>query len=107
MASGEADGGMVLDLTVLERACSSGASAAGRISHEIAYRDDAVVVTVYVRSPLEADGQSNPPTPYQLVLQEPLSDRLLPDGGVSPAARPSLDRDRVRDQTESSLVRDP
>ena len=71
---------------VHERACASGASAEGRIAPPvIVYGDRAIVVTFATR-PLGGgqDCQSNPPTPHEFELEEPLGERTLLDGSAFP-----------------------
>ena len=71
-----------------EWACNSGRDASGRVVQSVAYRDDAVVVTLALRP----DGdtmhscQSNPATPYVVRLDQAVGNRLLQDGGRWPAA---------------------
>lgn len=81
-----------IDIEVIALACAGGRSAEGRIVDPvIEYRADAVVVTVSVIPlPGPQDCPSNPPAPYQLVLDEPLGDRALLDGGVDPPAAPQV-----------------
>lgn len=75
-----------VDLLVVEMACASGASAAGRVELlGLDERADAVEVVVGVRAHGEgADCQSNPATPFTLRLQQPLGERTLIDGSVYP-----------------------
>lgn len=69
-----------LSLLVYERACSSGKSAKGRISAKVKYRDDSVVATVRVRPLAGAQTcQANPPTPYELQLDEAVGERRVID----------------------------
>lgn len=79
-----------LPLLVNEIECASGQSADGRIATpEVEYRQDAVVITMRVerRSDSE-DCPSNPDTPYNLELREPVGTRALLDGGQTPPASP-------------------
>ena len=83
-----------LPVLVNEVACASGQDASGRIPEpEIVYQQDAVVVTIRV-IPLGGAQScpSNPDTPYTLVLDEPLGERRLLDGGVDPPTPPDLER---------------
>lgn len=73
---------------VSERGCNSGEDARGRIVEpRIALSDDAITVLFAVR-PQEGEGmqtcQSNPETPYVLVLPEPIGNRTLFDGSEIP-----------------------
>jgi hypothetical protein len=81
-----------IDVLVVEQACASGEAATGRITEpEIAYRDDAVVITLRVIPP--AGGQTcpgNPDTPFTVKLDEPLGDRELFDGRTDPPSTPDL-----------------
>jgi len=83
-----------IDLLVYERECASGQTAEDRIQPpEVAYRDEAVVVTIRVRPKSGgATCQGNPPTPYTLELEEPLGHRDLlkgtGDGAVTPGTSP-------------------
>lgn len=78
---------------VTERACASGQASEGRVSDPIIeYRDSSVVVIFFVE-PLGGvqECPGNPPTPVEVDLGEPLSDRSLLDGGVWPARQPVED----------------
>lgn len=75
---------------VTERACASGRSAEGRvIGPVIEYTANAVIVTFQVQG---LDGAqacpSNPSTPVQVTLDEPLGDRQLLDGDSKPPREP-------------------
>lgn len=84
---------------VWERACTSGASLAGRIQEpDIEYRTHRVIITLYV-TPLDPpdDGPGSidvytcigpPSTPHTVTLAEPLGDRQLLDGGSYPPRPP-------------------
>jgi hypothetical protein len=75
---------------VTERACASGRSAEGRIiGPDITYTAQSAIITFQV---LGLDGAqecpSNPATPVQVTLDEPLGDRQLLDGDSSPPHEP-------------------
>jgi hypothetical protein len=80
----------VLQVLVLERACASGASAEGRIAEPvIVVTPTSVTVTMGVwRRVGDQSCQGNPPTPFVVVLPEPLGARELLDGGRQPPAPP-------------------
>jgi photosystem II stability/assembly factor-like uncharacterized protein len=71
---------------VLESACASGASPAGRVrSPVIEYRPDSIVVTFTIMSrPGEQDSQGNPPFPVEITLDEPIDNRTLLNGSAVP-----------------------
>ena len=81
-----------VSLLVNEVACASGRSAEGRISADVDYRGDEIVITAYVR-PLDGgqDCPGNPNTPYLLELDEPLGDRTLVNGATDELARRPLE----------------
>jgi hypothetical protein len=83
-----------IDVHVHERDCASGQPATGRIPDpEITYGEDVVVVTIRVIPPPgDQTCPSNPPTPFTLVLDEPLGDRTLLDGGQDPPGPPFVDQ---------------
>lgn len=83
-----------IPLLVNERACASGEPANDRIPEpDIDYGTDTVTVTIRViPRPGGQDCPSNPDTPYTLILDEPLGDRDLLDGGQDPPGRPAIDR---------------
>lgn len=75
-----------LDVLVTEVECNSGEDARGRVQEPAVIRSMesvTVIVTVVARSGGH-DCQSNPPTPFRLVLPEPLGDRALLDGSSIP-----------------------
>lgn len=79
-----------LHVLVMERDCTSGTSADGRIAEPaVDYASHAVTITIGVHS-LEGDQtcQGNPATQFTVLLGEPLGDRTLLDGGHSPAIEP-------------------
>lgn len=79
----------VLDVMVLEQECASGQRATGRIKDPKVERDDRQVIVTFTVEPVgEATCPSNPPTPHQLDLGEPLGDRQLLDGGTEPPREP-------------------
>ncbi len=80
-----------IHVQVWERACASGQPATGRVVGPVVrYQADTVTVTYGVRpKPGDQECPSNPPTPVLLVLEEPLGDRVLLDGGTYPAAPPA------------------
>jgi hypothetical protein len=80
----------VLQALVLERACASGASAVGRIAEPVIITTaTTVTITMGVwRRVGDQDCQGNPPTPFEVVLPEPLGTRELLDGGRQPPAPP-------------------
>jgi hypothetical protein len=75
-----------IHVLVTEWECHGDASAAGRIVKNVQYTSDGVVVTLAVR---QLSGPQTcpmpPPTPYVLVLDQPLGPRALLDGGIVPA----------------------
>lgn len=83
-----------IPVLVKEWACAGGSDAAGRIPDpQVAYRDDAVIVTFRViprGGPQDCPG--HPPTPFTVELSEPLGGRVLLDGGVDPPAAPDVER---------------
>ncbi len=68
---------------VHEDNCSSGRRASGRVLRPLVhYGRRAITVTYYIRPPSgNQTCQGNPPTPVILVLDKPLGDRYLRDGG--------------------------
>ncbi|HJX67561.1 MAG TPA: hypothetical protein VJ258_02415 [Candidatus Limnocylindrales bacterium] len=76
-----------LHILVGERACHGYERADGRIAQNVAYSDDAVVVTLAVRS-LEGGMivtcPFGPATPYTVHLNETVGNRALLDGGQWP-----------------------
>lgn len=79
-------------ILVREVACNSGQDATGRISTDIEYGPDEVVLTVYVQ-PRGGDQTcpSNPLTPYVVELEEPLGDRELVNGATDEIAQRPLE----------------
>jgi hypothetical protein len=79
-----------IPIEVYAQGCASGEPATGRVAEpEIAYDDDAVVVTMRIIPPMgDQSCPSHPPTPFTLELDEPLGDRLLLDGGQDPPGPP-------------------
>jgi hypothetical protein len=75
---------------LVERACTGGKQATGRILPPIIlYRNDSVVVAVAVTDlPGANDCPGNPPTPFEFDLTQPLGARRLLNGGVWPPAEP-------------------
>ncbi len=76
-----------IDGFVMERACASGRSPAGRVSEPvIEYGVATVTVTFTILPPPgEAqDCQSNPEFPVEVTLTEPLGERALLDGSSAP-----------------------
>lgn len=67
--------------------CSSGVTG-DVLAPEVEYAAERVVVTFEVAENDEGDAscQSNAPVSYDVVLEEPLGDRLLVDGGCLPGA---------------------
>jgi LysM repeat protein len=79
-------GATELHILVEEWSCHGMLSAEGRIAQNIQYRDQAVVVTLAVRSPSGFQTcPAPPPTPHVLHLGQPVGDRDLLDGGLWPA----------------------
>jgi len=80
--------GRTLRLLLVENACASGQSPAGRIgSPVVVYRPDAVFILITVtRRPGAQDCQGNPEYPYDLTLAEALGSRPLRNAGVLPPA---------------------
>ncbi len=71
-----------IEVLVTERACNSGEDASGRIEKPVVTvgaESVTVVFSVRPRGGLQ-ECPSNPETPYVLVLDEPLGDRVLLDG---------------------------
>jgi hypothetical protein len=70
---------------VHEQACASGQPAERRIRPVVNYEADRIVVTITVEN---AGGDQacpgNPDTPFTLVLDEPVGDRVIYDGRTSP-----------------------
>lgn len=78
-------GATELHILVAEWGCHGNLSAEGRIAQNIQYRDDAVVVTLAVRSPSGFQTcPLPPPTPHVLHLDQPVGSRDLLDGGQWP-----------------------
>jgi hypothetical protein len=71
-----------IEVLVTERACNSGEDASGRIEEPVATVGAESVTVVFAVRPRGGaqDCPSNPETPYVLVLDEPLGDRVLLDG---------------------------
>src|SRR5918996_4485353 len=75
---------------VTEVGCASGRSAEGRVlPPDILYGERTITVTFSVE-PLSGDHEcpGNPATPVTVTLTQPLRDRRLLDGGLSPPAAP-------------------
>ena len=80
-----------LAIVVVEQGCAGGDTAEGRIeTPEVAYESDSVVVTVRVapKSGFQTC-PGNPPTCFQLDLDEPLGSRDLLMGGLGEPQPPS------------------
>lgn len=75
-----------LDVLVTEVECNSGEDARGRVQEPAVIRsaESVTVIFTVVPRPGGHDCQSNPPTPFRLVLPEPLGDRALLDGSSIP-----------------------
>jgi hypothetical protein len=75
-----------LDVLVTEVECNSGEDARGRVQEPAVIRstDSVTVIIAVIARPGGHDCQSNPPTPFRLVLPEPLGDRVLLDGSSIP-----------------------
>jgi len=75
-----------LDVLVTEVECNSGEDARGRVQEPAVIRsaESVTVIFAVVARPGGHDCQGNPPTPYRLVLAEPLGDRVLLDGSQIP-----------------------
>lgn len=82
-----------IPIVVMERACSGGDTAAGRIQHpDVESRADAVVVTVRITpKPGFQNCPGNPPTCYNLDLTEPVGSRPLLMGGFDEPQIPGVD----------------
>jgi hypothetical protein len=80
-----APGDRTLDLMVQEVACASGQPAEGRIGPIVKYEADKITVTITVKN---AEGfqscPGNPDTPFTLMLDEAVGDRVIYDGRTSP-----------------------
>jgi hypothetical protein len=81
-----AAGANELHILVAEQSChGSDPTEVGRILANVAYTDRDVVVTVVARSPEGAQTcPAPPPTPYVVVLDQPVGNRDLQDGGSWP-----------------------
>ena len=78
--------GRTVRILVREQSCSSGQTAEDRVLRPwVHYGPEQVTVTFHVR-PVDgvATCQGSPPTPVDLVLEGPLGERALADGGVVP-----------------------
>lgn len=75
-----------IEVLVTERACNSGEDASGRIEKPVVTVGAESVTVVFAVRPRGGgqDCPSNPETPYTLVLDEPLGDRVLLDGSEVP-----------------------
>jgi hypothetical protein len=75
-----------LDVLVTEVECNSGEDARGRVREPAVIRSPESVTVIFtvVARPGGHDCQSNPETPFRLVLPEPLGDRVLLDGSQIP-----------------------
>jgi hypothetical protein len=76
-----------VDVLVTEIACNSGEDARGRVQPPAIIRspESLTVIFTVVARPGGHDCPSNPPTPFHLVLPEPLGERALLDGSHIPA----------------------
>lgn len=74
---------------VHEDACASGREARGRVEPPLVhYGRGTLTVTYFIRPPTGGQTcQGNPPTRATLVLDEPVGDRVLRDGGSVPPHR--------------------
>ena len=79
-----------ISIQLIEQACASGQRPDGRVlAPVVAYRPDAVVITIAVATiPGDSDCQGNPAVPLVVQLTEPLRDRVLLDGGTVPPRVP-------------------
>ena len=78
-----------LALMVTETACASGVSPEGRIQPEVTYNTDTIIVTIRVKK--LGGAQTCPgiaPTPYELQLDQPVGNRKVLDGSVTPPSAP-------------------
>lgn len=75
-----------LEVLVTERACNSGEDARGRIEEPTVTAGAESVTVVFAVRPRGGaqDCPSNPETPFTLILNEPLGDRVLLDGSAVP-----------------------
>lgn len=75
-----------LDVLVTEVECNSGEDARGRVQEPAVIRsaESMTVIFTVVARPGGHDCQSNPETPFRLLLPEPLGDRVLLDGSSIP-----------------------
>ena len=80
---------------VTERACNSGEDAEGRVELvTLDEDDDAVTMTIGIHERSgDANCPSNPPTPFTVVLEEPLGDRELRDGSKEPKRALAMPRE--------------
>jgi len=91
-----------LHVLVQEESCNSGMDASGRIAQNVQYRDDAVVVTLAIRTRGGMQTcQSNPATPYVVRLDQAVGSRSLQDGGSWPASTIAIDGHVVVAPTQS------
>lgn len=86
-----------LHVLVTERDCNSGDDAEGRVELVSLDEDDeAVTFSVGVRPHNKpANCPSNPPTPFTIVLNEPLGDRDVLDGSKDPARALEMPRENA------------
>jgi len=95
-------GATQLHVLVQEESCNSGMDASGRIAQNVQYRDDAVVVTLAIRTRGGMQTcQSNPATPYVVRLDQAVGSRSLQDGGSWPASTIAIDGHVVVAPTQS------
>lgn len=74
-----------LELVVHEDACASGQPATGRIRADVKYLADRITVTITVKNAAGFQAcPGNPDTPFTLMLDEPVGDRVIYDGRTSP-----------------------
>jgi hypothetical protein len=83
-------GSTSIPIQLMELACAGGKPPAGRVlAPVIAYRPDAVVITIPIaKLPGGSDCPGNPSVPLAVELTEPLRDRVLLDGGTVPPRVP-------------------
>jgi len=85
-AGAPAADGTTVDALLLEEACASGKTPAGRVVGPAFLEDAQRVIVTFGVKPRNGDQDcpSNPPFAFQFTLRSPLAGRALLDGGVFP-----------------------